>query len=179
MSEDEKRSMIEGIGHDAARMEMIVAQLADAARLDAGSLQLDLERVDLRESAAALAEGPGPWPDLELEVSGDAAAVRADRLRLRTILLAALEAVRWWTDPGPVRVRVSAGSRVGEARIGRAGTTLEPSAAEDLFVPRAPGTGGTGKMGLYVARGLAEAQGGTLRAEVDGGLELVVRLPTA
>jgi C4-dicarboxylate-specific signal transduction histidine kinase len=60
----------------------------------------------------------------------------------------------------------------------RAGTEITPSAAEGLFRPRAPGTGAGSKIGLFVAGGVAHAQGGTTTVEVDGGLRFRLDIPT-
>ena len=51
---------------------------------------------------------------------------------------------------------------------------------EALFEPRRPGTGGGSKIGLFVVRGVAEAQGGSAWGSVeDGRLVLRLRLPLA
>ena len=57
----------------------------------------------------------------------------------------------------------------------RAGTELKQDDAERLFRPRAPGTGSGSKIGLFVALGVAEAQGGIVSARVSNG-ELSFRL---
>ncbi|HZP90170.1 MAG TPA: sensor histidine kinase, partial [Actinomycetota bacterium] len=61
----------------------------------------------------------------------------------------------------------------------RAGTDLSADRAASLFEPRAPGTGSGSKIGLYVARGIARAQGGTATVEVDGGLRFRFEIPTS
>jgi signal transduction histidine kinase len=49
-----------------------------------------------------------------------------------------------------------------------------------LFRPREPGSGGGSKIGLFVVRGVAEAQGGTAWATIDDGrLAFHLRLPAA
>jgi len=59
-----------------------------------------------------------------------------------------------------------------------AGPDLSEAAAEALFRARRAGTGGGSKIGLYVARGLAEAQGGRAWASVqDGIFTLRLELP--
>ena len=61
----------------------------------------------------------------------------------------------------------------------RRGAGPDPALGERLFSPFAAGrrTGGTG-VGLALSRGLAEAQGGTLRAERAAGVtRFVLSLP--
>jgi len=51
--------------------------------------------------------------------------------------------------------------------------------AEALFVPRRPGEGAGSKIGLFVSRGVAEAQGGRTWGEVaDDRLVFHLELPT-
>ena len=60
----------------------------------------------------------------------------------------------------------------------RAGAGLDPAGAAALFGPRKPGSGAGSKIGLYVARAVAEAQGGRAWAEVRGGqLSFHLELP--
>ena len=52
--------------------------------------------------------------------------------------------------------------------------------ARSPSTPRAPGTGSGSKIGLFVARGVAAAQGGTASAVVsDGALAFRLELPVA
>jgi signal transduction histidine kinase len=66
-------------------------------------------------------------------------------------------------------------------RACRDGARIDPEDADRLFGPRDPGTGGGSKIGLFVARGIAEAQGGRAFAEVGpgagGSLCLVLDVP--
>ena len=64
-----------------------------------------------------------------------------------------------------------------EIEVFRAGTSLSARDAEGLFAPRPPGSGAGSKIGLFVARGVAEALGGSASAEVADGLLLRLRLP--
>jgi signal transduction histidine kinase len=61
--------------------------------------------------------------------------------------------------------------------VSRAGTVLALDEARALFRPRAPGTGGGSKVGLFVAKGLAEAHGGSLDVSTDGAIRFVLTLP--
>jgi hypothetical protein len=96
------------------------------------------------------------------------------------ILKTFVESLVWWTSEGPVLVE-------GELRDGRLsvvasrrGTELGQPEAERLFRPRAPGTGGGSKIGLFVAQGVASVQGGTAVVRVeDGTLSFILDVPAA
>jgi len=174
LSDEQKLAMVEGIAHDAARMRLLVAQLVDAGRLASGSLHLRIVPLDALEVAGGAARELRT-PDLAVTVDGEPTLVPADAERLRTIVAGLVEAAQWWGENGPVRVEV----REGELRVWREGTSFSPEQARDLLAPRRPGTGGGSKVGLFVAKGLAEAHGGTLQVEARGGIRFAVRLPPA
>ncbi|HXF57271.1 MAG TPA: TrmH family RNA methyltransferase [Actinomycetota bacterium] len=176
MGEDERRRMLEAVANDAARMEVHLAHLVDAARLASGTLQLALAPVDLVELATDVGREVEGWGLARVEVSGTAAPVRADRARLRAALVAMVEAAQWWGEDGPVRVDVAGGGRP-RLRVSRLGPGLPERTVVDLLRPRAPGTGGGGKVGLFVARALAEAHGGSLEVSGEGGISVVLALP--
>jgi light-regulated signal transduction histidine kinase (bacteriophytochrome) len=110
--------------------------------------------------------------------AGDELNVFVDPERLRLVLEAFVESLVWWASEGPVRV----GGRVRDGRLSvearRAETELTQEQAERLFRPRPPGTGSGSKIGLFVALGVAEAQGGSVSARVaDGTLIFTLDLP--
>jgi hypothetical protein len=96
--------------------------------------------------------------------------------RLKTTLLAFTEALVWWASDGPIRIE-------SELRGGRLVVSASREAHGDvdvasLFEARRPGMGGGSKIGLYVARRVAEAQGGSVSGDLaDGRLTLRVELP--
>jgi len=61
--------------------------------------------------------------------------------------------------------------------VTRAATDLTRADAEHLFAVRRSGDGAGAKLGLHVARGVAEAQGGSLTADVSDGFALRLVLP--
>lgn len=176
LGEDERGRMLEAVANDVARMEVHLAQLVDAARLASGTLQLTLAPTDLLEVAGEVAREVDGWGSVRVEVAGGSAPVRADRARLRAALVAMVEAAQWWGEEGPVRVAVTGGGRP-RLRVSRSGPDLSPGTVAELLRPRAPGTGGGGKVGLAVARALAEAHGGSLEVSGEGGISFVLALP--
>ena len=178
LDDDQRRMMLDGIVHDAGRMEVIVSQLVDAARIEAGRLELGLVPTDLLEVARDVGASVGPWAPAEVAVFGESAMSVVDPKRLRIMLLALIEGAQWFGEEGPVRIETRDGARPS-IKVFRAGTELDRGAGEALFRPRQPGTGGGSKVGLFVAKRLAEAQGGSLDVETEGGLGFILTLPPA
>jgi RNA methyltransferase, TrmH family len=177
LDDEQRYTMVEGISGDAFRMETIIAQLVDAARLQAGALDLAPVPTDLLEVARKVEEEMRKWPQTELEVSGASATAVVDPTRLRTILLALIEGAQWWGETGPVRVQIS--EHPGPTIVvGRAGPPLETGVTDELFRPRMPGSSSGSKVGLYVARGLAEAHGGKLGVEASRGIVFTLTFPS-
>jgi signal transduction histidine kinase len=176
LDEEQRRTMLEGIVHDAGRMEVVISQLVDAARIRSGRLELGLVPTDILEVAREVGAGIGPWAPAEVAVFGESATALVDPKRLRIMLLALIEGVQWFGEEGPVRIESHSGPPPS-VRVFRAVTRLDMDGARALFRPRAPGTGGGSKVGLFVAKGLAEAQGGSLEVDAEGGLGFTLTLP--
>lgn len=176
LDDQQRRMMLEGMVHDAARMEVIVAQVVDGARLRSGRLELSPVPTDVLEAARKVREDLGGWGTVEVEVRGDPVRVLADPARLRTILHALVEGAHWWGEHGPVVIE-SVSAAPPTVRVYREGSTVDPADAEGVFRLRRPGTGGASKVGLFVARGLAEAHGGAIEVSAEGTFGFVLSLP--
>ncbi len=179
MTEEQRDLMLGGIVHDADRMDTIVRQLVDAARVMSGRFEAYVELTEVadlvRQTAEHLARDPEHPP---VEWIGEGGTVLLDAGRLRTTVLAFAEALLWWGSAGPIRMT----SRVGDGRLRlsawRSVGSLPPEEVEELFEARRPGAGGGSKIGLYVARRVAEVQGGRAWGEVaEGRLTFHVELP--
>jgi TrmH family RNA methyltransferase len=175
LTDDQRLMMLEGIAHDAQRMEKVVAELVDASRLLAGALELAPVPTDLLDAVERVGAEFAEWYQEEVSVSGEPAVAFVDPARLRTMLLAMVESAQWFGERGPVLVEV-VGDPEPVVRVRREGA-ITSEQAERLFVPRAPGSGGGSKIGLFVAKGLAEASGGRLHVDAGEGLTFVLRLP--
>ena len=180
MTEEQRGVMLQGIVHDADRMDTIVRQLIDAARVVGGNLETFAEQVDVADLVLAVAEAQRRDPDHPpIEWIGRSAVVFVDPARLRTTLLSFIEALVWWGQEGAISVGASDEASRLHVWASREGTELSTDEAEALFTPRRPGQGAGSKIGLFVSRGVAEAQGGRTWGEVsDGRLAFHVELPT-
>lgn len=180
MTDEQRAMMLAGIVHDADRMDTILRQLVDAARVAAGSLELFREQVDVADLVRQIAQAQRRDPEHpDIDWSGDPGPFLVDPARLKTAILAFAESLVWWGDEGSIGVGAE---RTEDGRLhvwaSRPCAQLDADAAEALFVPRRPGSGAGSKIGLYVARGVAEAQGGRVWADVDAGrLSFHLELP--
>lgn len=174
LDDEQKLAMTRAIAHDAGRMRLLIAELVDAARLARGTLELRSDRVDLLEIAARAAREVGS-EDAPVTVTGDPVQVWGDADRLGTVVAALAEAARWWGEEGPVTVRVGEDG----LEVGRSGGSFDADTATGLFAPRQPGSGGGSKVGLFVAKGLVEAHGGTLEVEAREGVRFRIHLPAS
>lgn len=170
MTEEQRTLMLRGIVYDADRMDGILRLLVDAGRVAAGTLELFPERVDLADLVLGIAESlrrDPEHPELRWEGRGD--IVVLDPARLKSAILAFAEGLVWWGKEGPITVE---GGRVEDRlqlTVWRDGTELASGDTEALFAARRPGTGSGSKIGLFVARGVAETQGGRAWADVTAG----------
>jgi TrmH family RNA methyltransferase len=181
MSAQDRELMLQGIQFDTDRLNAILRQLVDAARVAAGALELFPVRVTVGELVGQIGESLARDPDHPpIDWTGGAVVAFVDPERLRLVLEAFVESLVWWAGEGPIRVdgRISDGTLVLEAS--RAGTELTQDEAERLFHPRAPGTGSGSKIGLFVAQGVAQAQDGSVSARVtETELRFLLDLPHA
>jgi RNA methyltransferase, TrmH family len=176
LSDEERATMLGGVAHEAGRMELVLAQLVDAARLSSGTLSVSPSSVELLDAVRAEVERSAGWDPVAVEVSGEPAAAWVDPARLRTMVSAMVDAAQWWAEEGPVSIHVAPGP-ASTVSVARERPTIAPDQVERMFVPRTPGSGSGSKIGLFVARGLAEAHGGSLTAEAGGYLTLTLVLP--
>jgi len=175
---------------EASRLERLVRDLLDLARLEARGFSLEMQRVDLADVAAGTAEGLRPdLEDAGLVVVVDAAVpvpVDGDPDRLAQVCANLVENAGRYARS---TVRVSASTdglhavlAVEDDGPGFAAEDL-PHVFERLYVARhrpARQESGSG-LGLAIVRELAQALGGDVAAGVtaSGGARLEVRLPLA
>jgi two-component system sensor histidine kinase BaeS len=178
----------ETIRREAKRLERLVQDLLDLARLNRSTFQVHHEEVDLAEAARdavgryrAQAEAFGV--ELRLETPTAAPAL-ADGDRALQVLSNLVEnALRSTPAGGSVTVRAAPGL----LEVADTGPGIEPAdlprAFERFFLYRRYGADravGTG-LGLAIVKELTEAMGGSVRAESrpGAGTTFSVRLPLA
>jgi two-component system sensor histidine kinase KdpD len=167
------RFRIEAIATEARRLNRLVTNMLDMARIEGGALQLTLEPVQLGDAVEAAVERLHKGsPDRRVEWNaGDAGvSVLADWDRLGQIFENLLSNADRYAPPGmPIEIGVSQedGGYV-TIRVSDSGPGIPPELRRRLFGRFVKGqsdpAGGTG-LGLAIVRGLVEAHAGTISVE--------------
>ncbi|MFF8945497.1 ATP-binding protein [Streptomyces sp. NPDC014864] len=184
-SEEDRAELLEGIEEGADRLDHLVGNLLDMSRLQTGTVTPLIREIDLDE-VVPMALGGVPEGSVEMDVPESLPMVRVDPgLLERSVANLVENAVKYSPPGGPVLVSASALADRVEVRVVDRGPGVPDAAKERIFEPfqrygDAPRGAGVG-LGLAVARGFAEAMGGTLTADdtPGGGLTMVLGLRAA
>jgi signal transduction histidine kinase len=186
LKSDQREAFLALIGDETTRLASLVADVLDTSRIEAGTFSYRFTDVDLaglvRDTAttAALAQDEVP---IELDVA-PVATVRGDIERLRQVVGNLVDnAVKY--SPEGAAVRVSVEQHDGTVSVvvadGGPGIAEEDQALIFEKFGRAsrgqtkPGTG----LGLYIARAIAQAHGGSLdvRSAPGEGATFTLAIP--
>ncbi|MGH3049114.1 MAG: sensor histidine kinase [Gaiellaceae bacterium] len=187
--DEERRGYLEVVARSSERLLRLVDDLLFVARLQAGQgLELEPTVLDVATIARQSVHEAGPRArakGLELHFEGpDTAPLYADRGRLFQLLdnLVA-NAIKFTPAGGSIVVSVAAAPDGGIVlEVSDTGIGLTADDAEKLFdrffrssravAAQIPGTG----LGLFIARAIAEAHGGTIGAHPRDGVGTVFRI---
>jgi two-component system sensor histidine kinase KdpD len=169
------------------RLAGLVANLLDMSRLQAGALGMMPADVGLEDVAPrALDELGDDGRRVVVRLPDDLPAVRADPGLLDRVLVNLVgNALRYSPDGRPPEISGTAAGDMVELRVVDHGPGIPRDKWEQVFRPfQRLGDRNTHQgvgLGLALARGLAEAMGGSLRpAETSGGgLTMILLLPAA
>jgi signal transduction histidine kinase len=167
------------------RLVRLVSDLLDVGRIGQGLFELErapLELVALvREAVGAL-----EMPDREVVLRApEEIVLEGDPVRLRQVIDNLLSNASKHTAPGlaitvEVELRAADGGRWASLSVANPGPGIDPALASRIFTrfARGPGSEGLG-LGLYLAREIARAHGGTLELETapGRGARFYLRLP--
>ena len=172
--EQAQERSLEVVAEEALRLERLVGDVLDLAKLDARRFALLREEVDMRalcERAYARFAEEARARGIEYELQlGEGAVLVTDGDRVLQIVSNLIaNALRWTPAGGRVDLGLNAQNGEVQVAVTDTGPGVEPDAVERIFRPFWSGDGGGTGLGLTIARELALALGGRLELESEPG----------
>jgi PAS domain S-box-containing protein len=191
--EEERRTFLRYIASESERLTGIVDQLLNVARLDAGDLQVEPERIDVGSIVSEVlgtVEGAGAvnGQRFEVDLPEEPLAAEADREKVRQVFSILVEnALKFSPRGGTVTVGARRKEDTVEVRVVDEGIGIPQAEQQRIFrkfyraeSTTRDGVAGTG-LGLFIAKELVTAMGGRIwvdSAEGEGS-SFAFELPAA
>jgi signal transduction histidine kinase len=179
------RERLDRTAADVVRLTQLIDNLLDVSRMQAGPLQLEPERLELRQLAEEVVQQfrRGAAEPVTLESEAGTIVGEWDRLRLAQILTNLVSNAVKYGEGKPVRVALGADQKCAWIVVEDRGIGMTQEQQAKLFGRFARGVsrrqyGGFG-LGLWITRQLVEAMGGQIRvtSEPGRGSTFEVELP--
>jgi two-component system sensor histidine kinase KdpD len=186
-SDEDRAELLATADESLDRLTRLVDNLLDMSRLQAGAMAVSAQTVHVEDVVARALDSIGPIGDpVSLSLPLDLPPVSADPGLLERIIGNLLEnALRFAPADRPPAITASTLAERVEIRVVDRGPGLARGVREQVFEPfqrfgDTSNTIGVG-LGLALARGFAQAMGGTLTPEETpgGGLTMLISLPVA
>jgi signal transduction histidine kinase len=176
------------IDRQTARLARLVEDMLLVSRIEAGTVRLHAEQVDLERFLGDVVDAfrPEDRARITLSVQADDEPVRIDPDRTDQVLRNLVDnALKFSPEDGPVAVTALVRDRSIHLTVSDRGLGIAPEQiphiferfhqAEDVLTREAEGAG----LGLYITKRLVEAMGGTIevRSRVGAGSTFSVTLP--
>jgi signal transduction histidine kinase len=186
LDETARAELLSAMHGQVGRLQKLAVDLLDLSRLDAGSFELEQDRVDLADIAQMVAREFEPAvrrgdAEIQLRMSDGGVEVTCDRDRVAQIMRILVDnAIRH--TPNGTHVTISASRRNGNAKVTVAdtGPGIDSGTAVQVFDRFYTGDshGGAG-LGLAIAKELAERMHGEIRLSARAGrTAFTLQLPT-
>jgi len=185
---EQRESFLALIGDETTRLAALIGDVLDTSRIDAGTFSYRFSDVDIsavvRDTVAMSVVGQDEVP-IVIETTPDAVVVRGDPERLRQIFGNLIDnAVKYSPAGERVEVRVAHSNGTVLVSVRDHGVGIKAADQRLIFEKFGRVAGGEAKpgsgLGLYIARSIAEAHGGTIAvSSAPGrGATFTVKLPT-
>jgi signal transduction histidine kinase/predicted hydrocarbon binding protein len=180
------RPALDAVDRQSAKLGVLVGQLLDVSRFEAGRLAVDRRMTDLVPLVRGVVDAAGATTKRHrFQLRGPAVAMAfADPLRLEQVVTNVVEnAVKYSPKGGPVNVEISKdGARV-RVEVADSGLGVPPEHRARIFdryfqAHTARRLGGMG-LGLYISRQIVELHGGAIDASFPdtGGTCISISIP--
>ena len=179
-----RRNLIQVAREEAERLNHLITNLLDVTRLEAGALKVSRQPCDVEDITGAALEQLGSRSDkrpVRIELAEGLPFVSADFGLIVQVLVNILENAFKYSPPGsPVEITGRQTGHQVEIEVADRGVGIPPEDLLRIFdkfyrVERPDSVVGTG-LGLAICKGIAEAHGGSITAEIRPGGGTIVRL---
>jgi signal transduction histidine kinase len=183
--EEKVRERFQVVVRQTERIERMVEDLLDTARIEAGKLELRLEQHDLAgllREAVTLHEGISAAHELVLQSPEGPLWVRCDSTRISQVLNNLLNnAIKYSPHGGRVRVELTPTPDAAWVAVTDSGVGIPAEERESIFEPfrrssntrdTIPGVG----LGLSVSRRIIDAHGGHIEVQSEPGAGTTFRI---
>jgi signal transduction histidine kinase len=183
------RKSVESILTASQRMQAMIEELVESARLESGHITLNRTSLDLATAVGNLVTGMNALaeaPRIHLIVDQKPPLVFADQNRIERVVTNLIDnGLKYSVPPSEVVVRIIQRDDEIVTSVTDLGQGIPPEALSHLFEPfyradldRPQPQQGLG-LGLYISKGMIEAHGGKIWAtsEVDQGTTVSFTLP--
>jgi two-component system sensor histidine kinase KdpD len=182
---DALHEMADAMRQQTLRLNSMVSNLLDMAKLRAGDIRLNLEWQPVEEVigasikllGAALARHP-----VSVALAPDMPLLRFDAVLMERVLCNLLENAAKYAPPGsPIRIEARTDKKLAHISVSNDGSQFPPDRLENLFElfergdteSNIPGVG----LGLAICRSIVTAHGGSIHADNDNGARVTFTLP--
>ncbi len=190
VSADQRTDLVETICEESERLELLVGNLLDMTRLEAGAMPVRREWVPVDEiigGALTRVEPRLGARTVTVELAPDLPLVAVDPVLMAQVFINLLEnAAKYTPAASPVRIRAAFRDQSVVIDVVDAGPGIPPGDTERVFDKfyRTEGAGPQGVgLGLAICRGIVEAHGGRISVEnvATGGacFRVVLPVPTS
>jgi len=184
---DQQRELVLAMRNSAMRMNALVNNLLDMARLESGAVQLNRQWQPLEEvvgSALAACNSILAGRPIKVRLSPDLPLLQLDAVLIERVLVNLLENAGKYTPTGsPIEIDAQRENDNVVMTLNDRGPGLPLGREEAIFEKfergnREGATSGVG-LGLAICRAIMQAHGGTIRGETreSGGARFVLTLP--
>ncbi|HSW18839.1 MAG TPA: PAS domain-containing protein [Ramlibacter sp.] len=185
---------LEVIRRQSDHLARLVDDLLDITRISSGKIELQLQRLDLREPCRKAAIDLQSMLveagiELRLELDAQPLWVDADETRISQLIGNLLHnAIKFTPAGGLVWLQAQREGTVARLAVRDTGAGMDPATLPRMFEPFAQGEQSTARtrgglgLGLPLVKALAEMHGGAIEASSEGpgtGAQFVVSLPLA
>lgn len=187
LGDEQKRTMLEQVHHDAGRVTRLVSELLDISRLESGRLSLRRQLVDMPVLVGDVLDNVRmmePALEADVDFSPEFPRVYADPDKIEQVLTNLVENAAKYGNPQGMRVVGSVTDGFVSIAVADKGEGIPAPDLRRVFTKffRRAETRPTGSgLGLWISRGLVEAHGGELVVDssVGQGSTFLFTLPTA